>query len=141
MFCFVFCITVVPVRLRPPVHSARSSALVALAEAASEKSLTANAGAIAFLATTGVGLDAYLYRYMRELYVSIAKDNYGNSFAFQMKKAIAVLDKKSDNLFDEYVSYQMNLNGDPCLKVTSFDKPEIEIHEEDVFFTPKNIKK
>jgi hypothetical protein len=100
---------------------------------------TPNAGAIAFLATTGVGLDAYLYRYMRELYVSIAKDNYGNSFAFQMKKAIAALDKKSDNLFDEYVSYQMNLNGDPCLKVTSFDKPEIEIHEEDVFFTPKNI--
>ncbi len=100
---------------------------------------TPNAGAIAFLATTGVGLDAYLYRYMRELYVSIAKDNYGKSFAFQMKKAIAALDKKSDNLFDEYVSYQMNLNGDPCLKVTSFDKPEIEIHEEDVFFTPKNI--
>jgi hypothetical protein len=103
---------------------------------------TANNGGIAYFASGAEEYDITLRDYSHEIYKQISYKNYGKPFAFQIKEAISILQNQTSSgnkaRFHSTLG-ATNLNGDPLLKVNYHNKPEIEITEQSVYFTPENI--
>jgi len=97
-------------------------------------------GAIGYIASVNVGYDLYLNLYSNRLYQQFSRYNYGATVAEAMKKNIETIELPSniDNLALETTCTQMVFNGDPMLRLNHHNKPEIELLEENVWFTPEN---
>lgn len=103
-----------------------------------------NAGAIAYIASTNIGVANQLAWYSAGLYRQISRYNYGSPISEQMKRNIELLEPTSTASFPYDLLYettctQMVLNGDPMIRVNHHDKPEIELLAENVWFTPENL--
>lgn len=98
----------------------------------------ANYGAIGYIASVNVGYDVYLNHYTKNLYNQFSKYNYGATVAQQMKKNIEALEVPTNNLYLETTCTQMVFNGDPMIRLNNHAKPEIELLDEYVWFTPEN---
>ncbi|TNE54455.1 MAG: hypothetical protein EP338_07650 [Bacteroidetes bacterium] len=99
-------------------------------------------GAIAMLASTNTEFANVLYIYNLELYKQISYKSYGQPFAKQIQKTIALLQDSlplgiGTVIQTTYAS--VNLHGDPLVKINSHQRPEIELRDENVYFEPANI--
>lgn len=96
-------------------------------------------GAIAFLSTVKLGFAAYLYNYSNEFYRQFSLTNYNQPLGLQIKETVRQVQTTLNNFIMETTCTQMTLHGDPLVKVNAHQKPEIEITEQSVYFTPENL--
>lgn len=98
-------------------------------------------GAIGFLGSSHFGIAPFLNFYNKHLYDEFCRDMYGQRVGDQIKKVLADLGADPNSL-DYYTRIHMeevNLHGDPALKINSFSKPDYAIEDQMVKFTPSII--
>jgi hypothetical protein len=105
--------------------------------------LTPQRGAVAFIASTHLGIVNYLHIYTEEFYNQIAngKEGYGQSIGKIMANTIDTL-MKTYSYNDFYVrmhAEEVTLHGDPALRFYSFAKPDLAIEESMVKISPEFI--
>ena len=97
-------------------------------------------GAIAYIGSTDEGYDLPLGQFTTGLYKQISKKSYGLPISHQIKNTIQdVILNGNTSVIYETALFQMNLNGDPLLKINPHLNPEIEITEDKVWVTPSKI--
>lgn len=96
----------------------------------------ANSGAIAYIASVGVGLAYQLNTYSQALYSNWSRDHYGKTLGEYLSITTADMENQLVNVENETTCMQMVLNGDPMLKLNSHDNPEIVITPDDLSFSP-----
>mgnify|MGYP003791063033 CR=1 FL=1 len=102
--------------------------------------LTANRGAIAFLASVGEGIPNYLNLFSTNLYQEMASQSYGQPFGLQIKKTIETIQEGNlDNVRLEITCHEFTLHGDPLLAVNAFDLPDLTPKVSDIAFFPNEI--
>ncbi len=108
----------------------------------SEKYILANQrGSIGFLADTHFGIPPFLNFYNSSLYNAFSKTMYGNTIGNQIKHVTEELGGNDSNL-DFYTRIhleEINLHGDPALKINSFTKPDYVIEDQLVRISPNII--
>lgn len=97
--------------------------------------LTADKGLIGYLGTAGLGVPYTLNIYSQEFYNQLARKNYNKSIGSTIQKTVNIIQSgaSSDPLVAA-VCTEMNLHGDPSLKLNMYDKPDYEITNDKVFF-------
>jgi hypothetical protein len=107
----------------------------------SEKYLLQNQkGSIGFLGSSHYGIAPFLDVYNSELYKNFSLRMYGNTIGNQIKKTIE--DLGSTPGLDYYTRIhleEVNLHGDPALKLNYFEKPDYAIEDQLIKFTPNII--
>lgn len=98
-----------------------------------------NKGAIGYIASIRQGFAPYLHNYSKEMYRHMSSLSYGETIAEQMKRTVATLEGATSSLYNETTCAQMVLNGDPMIRLNYHTKPEIEITEQSISFTPTDI--
>lgn len=108
----------------------------------SEKYILLNQkGAIGFLGSTHFGIAPFLNFYNNKNYQNISQDYYGNTIGNQLKATLQYLGGNPATL-DYYTRLhleEINLHGDPALRLNAFAKPDYVIEEQLVKFTPTII--
>ena len=108
----------------------------------SEKYILLNQkGAIGFLGSTHFGIEDFLNYYNKKLFQNMGYDMYGNTIGNQIKATLQFLGANPASL-DFYTRIhieEINLHGDPALKINSFTKPDYVIEDQLVKFTPAII--
>lgn len=99
----------------------------------------ANSGAIAYIASVGVGLAPYLNNYSQHLYQNFSYDHYGKTLSEMLTYTSDLMEGQLQNVENETTCMQMVLNGDPMLKLNWHENPEIEITPDDLSFFPNNL--
>jgi Peptidase family C25 len=108
----------------------------------SDKYVLANQkGSIGFLADTHFGVDSYLNQYNIKFHLDFAKLLYGKTVGEQLKDVALNLGGLNSNL--DYVSRmhleEINLHGDPAIKINNFPKPDYVIERQNVKISPSII--
>jgi hypothetical protein len=99
-----------------------------------------NYGAIGYLGTVNLGFAHTLYLYSDEFYRQLSLNNYGGTLGEQIKSTISTIESKGySDLLIESTCSQMTLNGDPMVRLNWHEKPEIEITEQSVTFSPDQL--
>ena len=105
----------------------------------SEKYVLANQrGSIAFLASTHLGIPPFLNNYQYEFYKQTGVASYGSPVGNIIRNVIQNLGGANPAL-DFFVRMhleEMNLNGDPALKINSHPKPDYIIEEPMIKINP-----
>jgi hypothetical protein len=98
-------------------------------------------GSIAFLASTHYGIPGDLDRYNQRLFQDVSYLRYGQSAGEHIKDIVNVSGGNNINLFHTQRMHleQINLHGDPALKINNFPKPDYVIEKELVKITPSII--
>lgn len=97
-------------------------------------------GAIAFISTVKQGFINQLYLHSNALYNQFCLDGYGETLGSQLLNTANILYQTyPNNLTMQATTMQMNLHGDPMIKINHHDKPEIEITNNSVTFLPEDI--
>jgi hypothetical protein len=98
-------------------------------------------GSIAFLASTHYGIPGDLDRYNQRLFQDISYIKYGQSLSTHIKDIVNVSGGNNINLFHSARMHleEINLHGDPAIKVNSSSKPDYVIEKELVKITPSII--
>lgn len=108
----------------------------------SEKYLLLNQkGAIGFLGSTHFGIAPFLNFYNNRNYINVSQEMYGNTIGNQLKSTLQYLGGNPGSL-DYYTRLhleEINLHGDPALRLNSFTKPDYVIEDQLVKFTPNII--
>ena len=108
----------------------------------SEKWIMAeNKGAIGFLASTHLGIPPFLNFYNAQFVNNYGRAMYGNTVGNQIKKVLQTLGSNPAAL-DFYTRIhleEINLHGDPAIRVNSFPKPDYAIEEASVKISPSII--
>ncbi|MEY4702135.1 MAG: hypothetical protein RIR96_32 [Bacteroidota bacterium] len=103
--------------------------------------LAPSRGSIGFLADTHFGIPPFLNIYNTALYQAMSLSMYGNTIGNQISDVIRQLGGENSNL--EYFSRihleEINLHGDPALKINSFSKPDLAVEESSVRISPNII--
>ena len=108
----------------------------------SEKYVLANqSGSIGFLADTHFGIPPFLNYYNTALYNAICKKMYGNTIGNQINDVIQTLGGLNANIdfFTRIHLEEINLHGDPAIKINSFKKPDYLIEDRLVKISPNII--
>ncbi len=98
-------------------------------------------GSIGFLGSTHFGIAPFLNFYNTNFYNKFCRDLYGNSVGNQIKSTLQDLGGNPNSL-DYYTRIhleEINLHGDPALKINAFGKPDYVIEDQLVKFTPSII--
>jgi len=98
-------------------------------------------GSIGFLGSTHFGIAPFLNFYNVDYYNTISRTMYGNTIGNQLKRTLQNLGGNPGSL-DFYTRIhleEVNLHGDPALKINSFAKPDYVIEDQLVKFTPNII--
>ncbi len=98
-------------------------------------------GAIGFLGSTHFGIAPFLNFYNNRNYQNISRLMYGNTIGNQLKATLQYLGGNPSSL-DYYTRLhleEINLHGDPALRLNSFSKPDYVIEDQLVKFTPNII--
>lgn len=98
-------------------------------------------GAIGFLGSTHFGIAPFLNFYNTSLYNKTCREMYGNTIGNQIKASLQNLGSNPGSL-DFYTRIhleEVNLHGDPALKLNAFAKPDYVIEDQLVKFTPNII--
>jgi len=97
-------------------------------------------GAIAFISTVKQGITTSLFQHSNQFYNEFCFNTYGQNLGTQLRNTTAFLyTTYSSNLLIESVAMQMNLHGDPMIKINHHNRPEIEITAQSVTFSPTQI--
>jgi hypothetical protein len=98
-------------------------------------------GSIAFLASTSLGIPPFLNFYNTQLHTAMSRDMYGNTLGRQVKKVLEDLGSNQNSL-DFYTRIhleQINLHGDPAIRINHFDLPDFAIEDPLVKLTPNVV--
>ncbi len=98
-------------------------------------------GSIGFLGSTHFGIAPFLNFYNVSLYNNFSKTMYGNTVGNQIKATLQALGGNPGSL-DFYTRIhleEVNLHGDPALKINAFAKPDYVIEDQLVKFIPNII--
>lgn len=98
-------------------------------------------GSIGFLGSTHFGIAPFLNFYNTTYYDALGRTMYGNTVGNQIKSTLQNLGANPGSL-DYYTRIhleEVNLQGDPALRVNSFGKPDYVIEDQLVKFTPNII--
>ena len=99
-----------------------------------------DAGAIAYIGTVNLGFAHTLFQFSSELYRQMSETNYGESISKQIQETInTTMPTGTNDLLLESTVTQMALNGDPMIRLNHHVKPEIEITEQSVVFSPNQL--
>lgn len=108
----------------------------------SEKYVLADGvGSIGFLGSTHLGIPPFLNFYNLQLYTAISKTMYGSSIGRQVQRVLQNLGNNPTAL-DFYTRIhleEINLHGDPAIKLNHFSKPDYAIEEPSVKLEPSII--
>lgn len=96
----------------------------------------ADYGAIAYIASVGVGLAGQLNGYSQDLYQNLSATDYGKTLGELLMLTSQDIEDQYSTLEYETTCMQMVLNGDPMLKLNWHTRPEIEITPDDLSFSP-----
>ncbi len=108
----------------------------------SEKFVLANeGGSIGFLASSHLGVPPYLFHYDTSLYKQIGLRNYGNTIGNDIRSVITVLGGATNSLdfLTRINMEELNLHGDPALKINPQAKPDYVIEDPQVKVNPAFI--
>ncbi len=108
----------------------------------SEKYVLANQrGSIAFLASSHLGIPPFLNNYQTEFYNQTAAKSYGSSAGVIIQNVIKNLGGANPALdfFTRMHLEEMNLHGDPALKINPHPKPDYVIEDPMVKISPSFI--
>ncbi len=94
--------------------------------------------AIGFLASVGLGNPPFLLSYTKTLFQHASYSDYGATIGQLMKKTIQDI-QVLGGTGEKQVASEMSLQGDPAIRLNSFDKPDYSIDESKVYFTPSYI--
>lgn len=111
-------------------------------ESLSEKYILANQrGSIAFLASSHLGIPPFLDNYNNEFYRNIAVTDYGQSIGTHIRNTIKNLGGAITSLdyFSRLHLEEINLHGDPALKINSHPRPDYVVEESLVRINPTFI--
>lgn len=100
--------------------------------------LLENAGAVAFLSSSDVGLANYLQQYSRDFYQSFSQVNYGKSIGQHMRYA-AFNQLNTGTIESLNSAGTMLLHGDPTLIMNSPTLPDLEVTLADVRTIPAQV--
>ncbi|HRI25304.1 MAG TPA: C25 family cysteine peptidase, partial [Ferruginibacter sp.] len=98
-------------------------------------------GSIGFLGSTHFGIAPFLNYYNTSLYSDFCRNMYGNTIGNQIKNTLQTLGGNPGSL-DFYTRIhleEVNLHGDPALKINAHAKPDYVIEDQLVKFTPNII--
>ncbi|MEP7141741.1 MAG: C25 family cysteine peptidase [Ferruginibacter sp.] len=98
-------------------------------------------GSIGFLASTHLGIPPFLNFYNTKLYQAFSRTLYGNTIGNQMKYVNQSLGANPQSL-DFYTRIhleQLNLNGDPAIKINAFALPDYAIEDQLIKLSPSII--
>ncbi|HMO60549.1 MAG TPA: C25 family cysteine peptidase [Ferruginibacter sp.] len=95
-------------------------------------------GSIGFLASTHLGIPPFLNTYNIFLYNNISRNMYGNTIGNQMRSTINSIAGNSSSLdfYNRIHIEELNLHGDPAIRINSFDKPDYAIEDQMVRISP-----
>ncbi|MFZ9661190.1 MAG: C25 family cysteine peptidase, partial [Chitinophagaceae bacterium] len=107
----------------------------------SEKyTLAKERGSIGFIASTHFGLVNYLNIYTNTFYNAFAKGQYGKSLGELIKETTAkVMLLTGGDYYATLHAEEINLHGDPAMKIYSFDKPDYVIEDQLVKVNPSLV--
>jgi hypothetical protein len=98
-------------------------------------------GAIAFIASTHLGIVNYLNLYTEEFYHQLTQASYGKSLGVIMSKLTDTLISRytiNDFFVRQHVE-QITLHGDPALVMYHYEKPDYAIENKNVKISPEFI--
>ncbi|MGZ4049194.1 MAG: putative type IX secretion system sortase PorU2, partial [Bacteroidia bacterium] len=100
--------------------------------------LASEGGSIGFFGSSHLGVPPYLYRYDIELYNQIGVTNYGNTIGNDIKNVISNLGGTDFSLdfLTRINMEELNLHGDPALKINPHPKPDYIIEDPQVKVNP-----
>jgi hypothetical protein len=87
-------------------------------------------GSIGFIATTSAGYSSPLNSWSTEFYAQLSKNNYGKSIGQCMQQTVTQIDGLGQLI--NKTCLEMNLHGDPAIKLYPKEKPDFAIRKEDV---------
>lgn len=98
-------------------------------------------GAVAFLASTHLGVVHYLDIYNTRFYRAMTTTHYGRALGEIMDEAIAQMltATGSEDFYARFQCEQFTLHGDPAIKPYNFDKPDLAIEAPMIKVTPAFI--
>jgi hypothetical protein len=108
----------------------------------SEKYVLADGkGSIGFLADTHFGLPIFLDSYNRSLYKAFSREMYGEPVGNQITKVLLEQGGNDPTLFyyQRIHLEQINLHGDPAIRIYHFEKPDYAIEDRLVKVSPNVI--
>ncbi|MDE3213540.1 MAG: hypothetical protein KGM98_09930, partial [Bacteroidota bacterium] len=98
-------------------------------------------GSIGFFASSHLGVPPYLFTYDIDLYKQIGVLNYGNTIGNDIKNTILALG--GSNYAMDFLSRcnleELNLHGDPAIRINPQPKPDYVIEDPDVVINPAFI--
>ncbi|MDQ6757012.1 MAG: C25 family cysteine peptidase [Bacteroidota bacterium] len=103
--------------------------------------LTNQRGSIAFLASSHLGIPPFLNNYQREFYKELGVNSYGSAAGTVIKNTIRNLGGANPNLdfYTRMHAEEMNLNGDPALKINPHPKPDYVIEDPMITINPNIV--
>ncbi len=108
----------------------------------SEKYVLANQrGSIAFLADSHFGLPGYLNYFNDKFHEDFCKNNYGQIVGQQLQTVTTILGGTNPNLdYNTRIhAEEINLHGDPALKINNFPKPDYVIEPQLIKVNPSIV--
>ncbi len=99
-------------------------------------------GSIGFIASTHFGIPNYLDLFNRQLYTNFSRTLYGNTIGNQLKKTLQYMGGSNPQALNYYTRIhmeEMNLHGDPAIRIYSFAKPDFVVEDQMVKLTPNII--
>lgn len=103
--------------------------------------LSPGRGAIAFIASTHLGIVSYLDILTHEFYRQITRNNYNGAIGVTMQRVIDSVSRvyTLNDFFVRQHLEQMTLHGDPAIKFYGFNKPDYAVLEKDVKISPEFV--
>lgn len=104
--------------------------------------LAERTGSIGFLGSTHLGIPPFLNSYNLQLYTAISRTMYGSSIGRQVQRVLQTLGSVPSVNLDFYTRIhleEINLHGDPAIKLNHFSKPDFAIEEPSVKLDPSII--
>lgn len=97
-------------------------------------------GSIGFLGSTHFGIAPFLNYYNTSVYNNFCRNMYGNTVGNQIKSTLQALGSNPGlDFYTRIHLEEVNLHGDPALKINAFAKPDYVIEDQLVKFTPNII--
>lgn len=100
--------------------------------------VTANKGAIGWLAHSNLTLTGSLFSQMNAMYSNLSKNMYGKSIGQIIAQSLSET-TTSGGVFEISHSYQLLYQGDPALRLASPTLPDYVVTQQNIFLTDKAI--
>jgi len=97
-----------------------------------------NKGALAFIASVGLGAVSSLYAVTNQFYAEIGHETYGKGIGDALQRTLQSFDN-TGGIFTRALVQQYTLNGDPALVLSPSEKPDFFVNSDSPKFEPEAI--